>query len=155
MRKSLVNALLVLVAVASLVACDREIKPTKPGVFIVSNGKLTDWQATPIDEEITNEGFILPFFTGEVTTIVHYPTTYMIFNGDYKPLGLRLFVRRNGRWEDEGSKGLITDVLQTQQFKGEKQMYKVRLTHELKPGIYVIDVQQTEGRLIRFAFKVP
>lgn len=155
MRKNLVSVLMALVVVMAFSACSRELKPKKLGVFTITNAKIADWKPVSIDEELTAEGFILPYFNEEVTTIIRYPSVYIILNGDYKPLGLRFFVWRNGRYEEEGSMGLITDALQTQQFKGEKQMYKVKLTRELKPGMYVMDVQQVEGRLLRFAFKVP
>ncbi len=155
MPNRILSSLLVVAAALSLTACNRELKPSKLGVFVVNNAKIADWQATVVDEEITGEGFILPYFTGEVTTLVRYPATYMILNGEYRPLGLRSFVWRNGRFEEDGSSGLMTDAIQTQQYKGEKQMYKVRLTKDLKPGVYILEVKQTEGRILRFAFKVP
>ena len=72
MRKNLVTVLLILAAVVAMTACDKELKPTKPGVFVAANNKLTEWTPVVMDEEATPEGFFLPFFKGEVNTILRF-----------------------------------------------------------------------------------
>jgi hypothetical protein len=157
MRKNFVVLTVILVAIVGMTACNQEIKPSKPGVFVVADGKLSDWTPISMDEEATAEGFFLPFFKGEVTTILRYPTSYIILNldGEYRPMGIRSFVLRNGRFEEDSSAGLVTDAIQSQQFKGEKQMYKVKLTRDLKPGVYVLDFKPSQGRQVHYAFKIP
>lgn len=155
MRRNFVLVCSVLVVAAVLVGCDKEVKPDKPGVFVVTGKTLTQWQPVAMQEDFTPEGFLISYFYEDPTIVFKARESHMIFSGDYKPFGMRQFVKSEGRWVEDSSKPVGRDVFEVGQMKGEKEMFKGKVVKEMKPGVYVLDVQRGNGKQQSFAFRVP
>lgn len=149
-----VPTMLALLALALFVtACNKEVKPSKKGVFIISGEKLIECAAVFVEADSTPEGFALNYFTSEPKAKVTPGAFHIILYGDYKPFSLRAFTVRNGRFEEDTSRGNMTDLLKVGGINGEKEMVRCRFTKELQPGTYVLDVEQGTTTL-RFPFQV-
>ena len=85
MRRNVSVVCAVLVLAAALVGCEKEIKPDKPGAFVVSGKKLIEWQAVTMQDEFTPEGFMVSYFFEDPPVTVRVRESYFIFNGEYKP----------------------------------------------------------------------
>jgi len=146
------------VAVAALgmvlFGCSKEIKPREKGVWLVKGEQLVALSPITIDTDFTSEGFLLSYFTAEPKVGVANGDFYFILYGDYKPFGLRAFARRGDRYEEDTSKGALSEALQLGQMKDEDEMFKCRIMQILQPGIYVLDVQQKDGTQLRYCFQV-
>ncbi len=155
MRRNFVIVCSVLVLSTVLVGCDKEVKPDKPGVFVVTGKTLTPWPPVAMQEEFTPEGFLTSFFYEDPAIVFKARESHMVFNGDYRPYAMRQFVKSEGRWVEDSSKPVGKDVFEVGQMKGEKSMFKGKVIKELKPGVYVLDVQRGTGKSESFSFRVP
>ncbi|HNX48758.1 MAG TPA: hypothetical protein PLS53_02585 [Thermoanaerobaculaceae bacterium] len=155
MRRNMSVVCAVLALAAALVGCDKEVKPDKPGAFVVAGKKLIDWPPVAMQDEFTPEGFMISYFLEDPTATVRWRDSYFIFNGDYKPFKLRQFVKSEGRWVEDSSRPVGDDVLQVGPLKGETKMFKGKLLKEMKTGVYVLDVKLGNGQQQSFAFRIP
>lgn len=154
MRRNVSVVCAVLVLAAALVGCEKEIKPDKPGAFVVAGKKLIEWPPVTMQDEFTSEGFMVSYFLEDPPVTVRVRDSYFIFNGDYKPHKLRQFVKSEGRWVEDSSRPVGSDFLQVGPLKGETQMLKGKILKEMKTGVYVLDAQ-AGGRQASFAFRIP
>jgi hypothetical protein len=155
MRRNVSVVCVVLALVAALVGCEKEIKPDKPGAFVVASKKLIEWPPVAMQDEFTPEGFMVSYFLDDPTVTVRPRDSYFIFNGDYRPYKLRQFVKSEGRWVEDSSRPVGNDVLQAGPLKGETQMVKGKIIKEMKSGVYVLDAQRGNGRQESFVFRIP
>ena len=154
MDKRASAVLLVAALCLGLAACKHEPKPDKDGVFMVVAGNLLELPEVSIDQEFTEEGFAINFFSGDPKIGVRTGDFYFIFSGDYQPYGLRAFVRVGMRWEQDSGQTDLTSNLRVGGMEDEKKMHKGTLTKPLKAGTYIIDVQRQNGRIQAFAFVI-
>jgi hypothetical protein len=154
MRRNVSVVCVVLALAAALVGCEKEIKPDKPGAFVVSGKKLIEWPGVTMQDEFTPEGFMVSYFFEDPTVTVRIRDSYFIFNGDYKPYAMRQFVKSEGRWVEDSSRPVDKDAFQVGPLKGETKMLKGKILKEMKSGVYVMDVQRG-GRQESFAFRIP
>jgi hypothetical protein len=133
-------------------SCSRELKPDKKGIWLASGGRLIPAPAAAMETEFTAEGFATDYFTAEPTLTLK-TGDYFILYGDYAPFALRVFKRHGSRYEEDTSKGSLTDVLQKSQFRGEKEMYHCKMTKPLGAGTYVLDLEHA-GAKMAVAFQV-
>ena len=124
-----------------LVACNKEPKPDKKGGFVVRNEKLIEIPAVTLETQFTAEGFALNYFNGDVNETVR-AGDYLILYGDYKPNALNFYQQKSGYYEQDTSKGPTTDAITVGPMKGEKEMFKCRLTKPLPPGVYLLECTQ-------------
>ena len=147
---------LTLMAAASvclvLASCNREIKPSKKGAFLVSNKKLIELQAVSVETVFTPEGFALSYFNGEPNAALR-PDDYIILYGDYKPTALKAYRLESGYYQEDSSKPPASDAITVGPMKGEKEMFKVRFTRSLPIGVYLLECQQGNAT-VGFAFRV-
>jgi hypothetical protein len=135
-----------------LAGCNKEPKPNKKGGFLVRNEKLIEIPAVTLETQFTAEGFALNYFTGDVNEAVR-TGDYLILFGDYKPNALNLYQQKSGYYEQDTSKGATTDAITVGPIKGEKEMFKCRLTKPLAPGIYLLEC--TRGKdTVGFPFRI-
>lgn len=136
----------------AVAACNKEIKPDKKGGFLVQNEKLIEISAVSLETQFTPEGFALNYFTGDVSVSVR-TGDYLILYGDYKPYGLNVYLQKSGYFEQDTSKGAASDAITSGPVKGEKEMFKIRFTKPLAPGIYLLECQQSKGT-VGFPFRI-
>jgi len=153
MLKKALTLVLAAGACLSLLSCSKEIKPDKKGGWVVLGEKLTELPGIMVDQDFTPEGFAVNYFTGDPTVSLNTANFYFILYGDYKPFDLKVFVHRKDRYVEDTTKGAITQGLEVGLMKGEKEMYKVRITKPLPAGIYVLEAQQGT-RTISFPFNI-
>lgn len=130
----------------ALASCSRELKPDKKGVWLASGGRLIQAAAASIETEFTPEGFATDYFTSEPELTLK-TGDYFILYGDYAPYALRAFKKRGARYEEDASKGVLSDVLQKSQFRGEKEMYHCKIVKPLAAGIYVLDIEHAGAKM--------
>ena len=146
-------AFVVLAAVGLvLAACNREPKPEKKGGFLVRNEKLIEIPAVTLETQFTAEGFALNYFSGDVNETVG-ASEYLILYGDYKPYALNLYQQKSGYFEQDTSKGAATDAITVGPMKGEKEMFKCRLTKPVPPGVYLLECAQGKAT-VGFPFRI-
>jgi hypothetical protein len=155
MRRNLVIMCVSLAFATLLVGCDKEVKPTKPGVFVVTGKNLQEWFPVEMEEEFTAEGFIISYFYEDPTLTFRFRDSHVVLNGDYRPLKIRQYMSSGGRWVEDSSRKIDSDLLEVGQMKGEKQMFKVKILKEMRSGYYVMDVQRGDGKLESYAFRAP
>jgi hypothetical protein len=147
---------LTLLAAASvclvLASCNREIKPSKKGCFIVSNKKLVEIAAVNVETVFTPEGFALNYFNGEPNAYLH-TDDYIILYGDYKPTALTAYKLESGYYQEDSSKPSASDAITVGPMKGETEMFKVRFTRSLPMGVYLLECQQGKAS-VGFPFRV-
>jgi hypothetical protein len=144
----LVVTFLALVAVS----CSQELKPDRKGVWAASHGVLIELQPAGIDTEWTDEGFAIPYFSGDSPKVKH-GDFYFILYGNYQVTDIKAFRQGRGRWEiDTEITGLNTQ-LETLGMKGEPEMQIARFTKMLHPGVFVLEVRQ-DGSLLSYPFTV-
>ena len=146
----------VLLAVAASVlilsSCSGELKPDRKGVWAASSGVLIELQPAAIDIEWTEEGFAIPYFSGDPPKVKH-GDFYFILYGKYQVTDLKAFKQGKGRWEiDTEITGLNTQ-LETLGMKGEPEMQIARFTKMLHAGVFVLEVQQ-DGAPLSIPFTV-
>ena len=145
-----------LVAVATVclafVSCSRELKPSKKGGYLVSNKKLIEVPAVPVETAFTPEGFALNYFNGEPGGILR-TDDYLILYGDYKPKALTPYRRASGYFEQDSSKPAATDAMTIGPMKGEDEMFKCRFTKPVPPGVYLLECQAGDAS-VGFPFRV-
>ncbi len=135
-----------------LAACNKEPKPDKKGGFLVRGDKLQEIQAVTLETQFTPEGFALNYFNGDVTASLR-AGDYVILYGDYKPYALNVYQQKSGYWEQDTSKGAATDAITVGPVKGEKEMFKCRLTKPLAAGVYLLEC--TSGKAtVGFPFRI-
>jgi len=145
-----------LIAIAGIcvavAACNKEIKPDKKGGFLVQNEKLVEIPGVSLETQFTPEGFALNYFSGDVSVSVR-SGDYLILYGDYKPYALNVYLQKSGYFEQDTSKGAASDAITSGPMKGEKEMFKIRFTKPLAPGIYLLECQQGKGT-VGFPFRI-
>ncbi|OFV83040.1 MAG: hypothetical protein A2Y78_01135 [Acidobacteria bacterium RBG_13_68_16] len=145
-----------LVAVATVcltvVSCSREPKPGKKGGYLVSNKKLIEVPAVPVETAFTPEGFALNYFNGEPAGILR-SGDYLILYGDYKPTALTPFRRASGYFEQDSAKPSATDAMTVGPMKGEDEMFKCQLVKPVPPGVYLLECQAGSAT-VGFPFRV-
>ena len=150
-RRTLGSLAVVLLILASA-ACSRELKPDRKGVWAASSGVLVELQPAGLDTEWTDEGFAIPYFSGDPPK-VKQGDFYFILYGDYQVTDLKAFRQGRNRWElDTEVTGLNTQ-LETLGMKGEPEMQIARFTKMLHPGVFVLEVQQA-GAPMSYPFTV-
>lgn len=142
MRRTAVILVVALALAATLVGCSREIKPSKPGAYLVLNEKLTEMPVFIVDSDLSSEGFTSYYFTDDPKVEVKPGDFYFILYGDIKPIGMRVFQKKGARYELDTSKPLPGDAMEISLMKGETKMYKCRVSKSLPLGVYVIDMQK-------------
>ena len=135
-----------------LTACNKEPKPQNKGGFLVRNEKLIEIPAVALETQFTAEGFALNYFNGDVNEGVR-GGDYLILYGDYKPYALNLYQQKSGYYEQDTSKGAATDAITVGPMKGEKEMFKCRLTKPLPAGIYLLECTQGKAT-VGFPFRI-
>ncbi len=135
-----------------LASCNREIKPSKKGCFIVSNKKLVEIPAVNIETVFTPEGFALNYFNGEVNTPLR-SDDYIILYGDYKPTALMPYKFENGYFQQDSAKPAASDAITVGPMKGESDMFKVRFTRSLPGGVFLLECQHGQAS-VGFPFRV-
>jgi len=145
-----------LVAVATVclavVSCSREPKPGKKGAYLVSNKKLIEVPAVPVETAFTPEGFALNYFNGEPAGILR-SGDYLILYGDYKPTALTPYRRASGYFEQDTAKPAATDAMTVGPLKGEDEMFKCQLVKPVPPGVYLLECQAGNAT-VGFPFRV-
>ena len=155
MRRTAVVLVAALALGVMLIGCSKEPKPSKPGAYLVMNERLTALPVFLVDSDLSSEGFTSYYFTEEPKAQVKPSDYYFILFGEIKPVGLRAFQKKNGRYELDSSKNLPGDSLEISLMKGETKMYKCRMSKSLPLGTYVIDMQkgqETVSVAFRLAF---
>ena len=133
-------------------SCSRELKPDRKGVWAASHGVLVELQPAAVDTEFTEEGFAIPYFSGDPPK-VREGDFYFILYGAYQVTDLKAFKRGSGRWEiNTEVTGLNTQV-ETLGMKGEPEMQIARFTKMVHPGVFVLEVLQ-DGAPLSFPFTV-
>ena len=135
-----------------LVACNREPKPDKKGGFLVRGEKLMEIQSVTLETQFTPEGFALNYFNGDVNVSLR-AGDYIILYGDYKPYALNVYQQKSGYWEQDTSKGAATDAITVGPVKGEKEMFKCRLTKPLPSAVYLLECTQGKAT-VGFPFRI-
>ena len=135
-----------------LVACNKEPKPDKKGGFLVRGDKLMEIQGVTLETQFTPEGFALNYFNGDVNASLR-AGDYIILYGDYKPYALNVYQQKSGYWEQDSSKGAATDAITVGPVKGEKEMFKCRLTKPLASGAYLLECTQGKAT-VGFPFRI-
>jgi hypothetical protein len=147
---------LTLVAVAgvclALASCNREIKPSTKGCFLVKSKKLIELPAVSLETVFTAEGFALNYFNGEPAATLR-PDDYIILYGDYKPTSLKAYRNQSGYYQEDSSKPAASDAITVGPMKGEKEMFKCRFAKPLPPGVYLLECQSGKGT-VGFPFAV-
>ena len=136
----------------AVAACNREIKPDKKGGFLVRGEKLMEIPAVTLETQFTPEGFALNYFNGDVNAELR-AGDYIILYGDYKPYALNAYQQKSGYYEQDSSKGAATDAITVGPVKGEKEMFKCRLTKSVPPGIYLLECTQGKAT-VGFPFRI-
>ncbi len=136
----------------ALAACSSEPKPDKKGGFLVRGEKLMQIEAVTLETQFTQEGFALNYFNGDVNASLR-AGDYIILYGDYKPYALNVYQQKSGYWEQDSSKGAATDAITVGPVKGEKEMFKCRVTKPLASGVYLLEC--TSGKAtVGFPFRI-
>ena len=91
-RRTLGSLAVVLLILASA-ACSRELKPDRKGVWAASSGVLVELQPAGLDTEWTDEGFAIPYFSGDPPK-VKQGDFYFILYGDYQITDTQETLRR-------------------------------------------------------------
>jgi hypothetical protein len=150
-RKTLGLLAVVVLALVSA-SCSRELKPDRKGVWAVSHGVLVELKQVAVDTEWTEEGFAIPYFSGDSPTVKE-GDFYFILYGEYQVTDLKAFKQGRNRWEiDTEITGLNTQ-LETLGMKGEPEMRIARFTKMLHHGVFVLEARQG-GRTLSFPFTV-
>ncbi len=152
MRKIAFAMLAVAGVLLVLASCNREIKPSKKGCFVVSDKKLIEIPAVTIETVFTPEGFALNYFNGEVNVPLR-TNDYIILYGDYKPTALKPYRFENGYYQEDSSKPAASDAITVGPLKGETDMFKVRFTTSLPMGVYLLECQHGQAS-VGFPFRV-
>jgi hypothetical protein len=153
MRKTAIVLVAALAVGVMLVGCSGEPKPSKPGAYLVMNEKLAPLPVFVVDSDLSSEGFTSYNFTDEPTAKMKPGEGYFILFGEIRPLGIRAFQKKGGRFELDSSKNLPGDALEISLMKGETKMYKCRISKSLPVGVYVIDMQKGQGT-VSMAFRL-
>jgi hypothetical protein len=154
MRSRPIGVLAVAALALGLTACNKELKPDHKGVFLASGGTLQELSPVGIDSDFTDEGFLVSYFFGDPGVTGKIADTYLILYGDYKPFDLRAFVNRGDRFEIDTSQPGLVGLMEAGGMRKEPEMTKVRFSKPLRLGAYVLDVQQSDGSKLQFAFRV-
>jgi hypothetical protein len=138
----------------ALLSCSGEPKPDHKGVFIVLGDQVRELKPANVDTDFTEEGFAIMHFAKDPEITVKLGKFYFILYGDYRPIGLKAFTHRGNRWEEDSSKGDLSGLLEVGGMPGEKDMYKAKITGDLKSGTYALQVQQGASTMLYFPFGV-
>jgi hypothetical protein len=133
-------------------SCSKEIRPDRKGVWAVSKGALVEIKAVAVDTEWTDEGFAIPYFSGD-SPKVREGDFYFILYGDYQVTDIKAFRQGRNRWEIDSEVTGLNTQLETLGFKGEPEMTIARFTKMLHLGVYVLEVRQNND-LLSFPFTV-
>ena len=152
MARKTLGLLAVTLVILGSVSCSGELKPDRKGVWAASSGVLIELQPAGMDTEWTDEGFAIPYFSGN-SPEVKQGDFYFILYGSYQVTDLKAFRQGRNRWElDTEVTGLNTQ-LETLGMKGEPEMTIARFTKMLHHGVFVLEVQQS-GTTLAFPFTV-
>ena len=64
-----------------------------------------------------------------------------------------MYQQKSGYFEQDTSKGAATDAITVGPMKGEKEMFKCRLTKPVPPGVYLLECTQGKAT-VGFPFRV-
>jgi hypothetical protein len=152
MRRIFVTLVAMAAVCLAVVSCSREPKPSKKGGYLVSNKKLVEVPAVPVETAFTPEGFALNYFNGEPAGIMR-SGDYLILYGDYKPTALTPYKRASGYFEQDTAKPTATDAMTIGPMKGEDEMFKCQLVKPVAPGVYLLECQAGNAT-VGFPFRV-
>jgi hypothetical protein len=152
MRKTSLTLLAAAGVCLALASCNKEIKPSTKGCFVVSNSKLVEIKAVNLETVFTPEGFALNYFNGEPSVYVR-TGDYIILYGDYKPTALKPYKLENGYYQEDSAKPAASDAITVGPMKGESEMFKVRFTRDLPSGVYLLECQKGNGS-VGFPFRI-
>ena len=152
MPRKLPGILLAVLVALAATSCSQEIKPDRKGVWAVNHGALIELKAVAIDTEWTDEGFAIPYFTGDSPTLKE-GDYYFILYGQYQVVDLKAFKRGRDRWEIDTEVTGLNTQLETLGMKGEPEMTIARFTKMLHHGVFVLEAQQG-GATLSFPFTV-
>jgi hypothetical protein len=144
-KKRVVLLAVIGLAAVAAVSCNRELKPSKKGVFVVSRDQLFELTPVALDTEFTDEGFARTFFTTEPKVAVNGSKFYFILNGNYRPFELKKFSMIDNRYEEDTSAGNFDLV--TKGMEGERDMFQARSMRSLLVGTYMLSVTQGDATL--------
>ena len=139
-RKITVSLAVALVILISS-SCSQQLKPDRKGVWAASGGVLIELQPAAVDTEWTEEGFAIPYFSGDPPK-VKQGDFYFILYGKYQVTDIKAFKKGSGRWEIDTEVTGLNTQLETLGLKGEPEMQIARFTKMLHAGVFVLEVQQ-------------
>jgi hypothetical protein len=141
MPRNLSSTVLVVLLALVAASCSKEIKPDRKGVWAVSKGVLVELKAVEVDTEWTDEGFAIPYFSGD-SPKVREGDFYFILYGEYQVTDLKAFKQGRNRWEIDPEVTALNTQVETLGMKGEPEMTIARFTKMLHPGVFVLEVRQ-------------
>jgi hypothetical protein len=145
LKKPVVLLAVIALAAVAAASCNREIKPSKKGVYVVSRDQLSVLAPVALDIEFTEEGFARTYFTTEPKVAVNGSKFYFILYGNYKPFELKKFSIVDNRYEEDPTAG--TFDLTTKGMEGEREMFQARSMRSLLVGTYILSVTQDDATL--------
>lgn len=152
MPRKLPGMLLAVLVALAATSCSQDIKPDRKGVWAVSHGVLVELKAVAVDTEWTDEGFAIPYFTGDSPKVKH-GDFYFILYGNYQVTDIKAFRQGTNRWEIDTEVTGLNTQLETLGMKGEPEMQIARFTKMLHSGVFVLEVRQGDKPL-SFPFTV-
>ena len=145
LKKPVVLLAVIALATVAAASCNREIKPKKKGVFVVSRDVLSELTPVALDTEFTEEGFARTYFTTEPKVAVNGSKFYFILYGDYKPFELKKFSIIDNRYEEDVAAD--TYNIATKGMEGEREMFRALSMKALPVGTYMLSVTQDDATL--------
>ncbi len=145
LKKPVVLLAVIALAAVAAVSCNRELKPSKKGVFVVSRDQLFELAPVALDTEFTEEGFARTYFTAEPKVAVNGSKFYFILYGNYKPFELKKFSIIDNRYEEDVIAGGFE--IATKGMEGEREMFRALSMGALPVGTYMLSVTQGDQTL--------
>jgi hypothetical protein len=145
LKKPVVLLVVIVLAAVAATSCNREIKPSKKGVFVVSRDQLFELMPVALDTEFTEEGFARTYFTDEPKVAVNGSKFYFILYGNYKPFELKKFSIIDNRYEEDVISGGFE--IATKGMEGEREMFRALSMAPLPVGTYMLSVTQDDATL--------
>jgi hypothetical protein len=145
LKKPVVLLAVIALATVAAASCNRELKPNKKGVYVVSRDQLSELTPVALDTEFTEEGFARTFFTTEPKVAVNGSKFYFILYGNYKPFELKKFSIIGDRYEEDVAAD--TFDIATKGMEGEREMFRALSMKALPVGTFMLSVTQGDATL--------
>ena len=145
LKKPVVLLAVIALAAVAAASCNRELKPSKKGVYVVSRDQLSELTPVALDTEFTEEGFARTYFTTEPKVAVNGSKFYFILYGNYKPFELKKFSIIDNRYEEDVVAGGFE--IATKGMEGEREMFRALSMGALPVGTYMLSVTHDDTTL--------